>query len=301
MNKVTVVGSISTDFVVTTLFRPKVGETVAGEQFNTSFGGKGANQAVAAARLGAQVNMIGAVGTDVFGDKLIENLIKNNINVGNVERVTGIESGSAHITISNNDNSIVYIAGANDELSSDAIEKAMDVIRNSDIILVQNETSKEIVEKVINIAYELKIPLIYNPAPARAVDQEMLEKVTYITPNESEFKMLFPGLTLEEGVKKYSNKLIITLGSRGVVFNNSNETVHVPACQVKPIDTTGAGDTFNGALAYALANKMSLEDSLKFSNLAAALSIQKFGAQGGMPTLEEMKGNHNYEVKWNIE
>ncbi|MDN6625874.1 MAG: ribokinase [Pisciglobus halotolerans] len=299
--KLTVIGSISTDFVVTTDKRPEMGETVTGKDFETTFGGKGANQAIAAARLGSDVEMVGAVGGDLFGGQLISNLKRNNVGSLNVERVPQLPSGSAHITLMNSDNAIVYVPGANDALTVDRMSKLVELLNESDVVLLQNETPQEVVEYVIDYCADNQIKLLYNPAPARKVDREWIEKAAYVTPNESEFHILFPEWTISEGVKQYPNHLFITLGSKGVVYHNGTEEVLVPSYKVAPVDTTGAGDTFNGAFAVAIAAGLPIEESVKFGNLAASLSIQKFGAQGGMPTLIEMKGSSNYEEKWDFE
>ena len=133
------------------------------------------------------------------------------------------------------------------------------------------------------------------------LDRQLIEKITYLTPNEKEFQDIFPELAISEGLEKYPNKLFITLGSKGVIYHDGDKEVLVPAYKVSPVDTTGAGDTFNGAFGLALTKGLSIEQSVKFGNLAAALSIQKFGAQGGMPTMEEMKGSAWYEEKWDFE
>lgn len=301
MGQITVIGSISTDFVVTTDIVPNTGETVPGLDFKQSFGGKGANQAVAAARLGGHVAMVGAVGEDMFGSHLIENLQVNGIFTDNVERVTHAPSGSAVITLHKNDNAIIYVAGTNNEITSIGSEAIESLIADSDLVVLQNEIPQEQIISIIDIANRLDVPVLYNPAPARAVDQELMDKVTYFTPNESEFALIFIDLTLSEGLRRYPNKLLVTLGSKGVMYFNGTEEVLVPAYHVQPVDTTGAGDTFNDAFAVAITQGLTLQDSVRFGNLAASLSIQKFGAQGGMPTIEEMKGSKDYEEAWEFE
>lgn len=300
MSKITVIGSLSTDFVVSADIRPSVGETITGNNFTTTFGGKGANQAVAAARLGAKVNMIGTVGTDLFGKEIVDNLVENQIFTSNVESVTHVPSGSAHISVVDGDNSIIYIPGANNEITKEQIIKAYPVIDLSDVVIIQNETPLEIIEFVIQTCFEKGIKTIYNPAPAKKIKRELIEKVTYFTPNELEYNLLFPELTLSEGMAKYPNKLIVTMGSKGVYFNDGGKEVHVSSYKVTPLDTTGAGDTFNGAFAVALTAGLDMVASIRFGNLAAAISIQKFGAQSGMPTLEEMKESVDYEKEWHI-
>lgn len=300
MSKIMVIGSISTDFVVLTDRRPQVGETVTGNDFQTTFGGKGANQAVASARLGGDVSMVGTVGTDVFGSQLIQNLADNGIVTDNVERVTEKPSGSAHITIADGDNSIVYIPGANNEITVARIEQLKETLLTAAIVIVQNELPQAVIDEIITFCFENDIKTIYNPAPARVVAAEILEKATYFTPNESEFHQLFPDLTITEGLEKYPNQLILTMGSKGVYFNDGEKEVQIPSYKVVPVDTTGAGDTFNGAFAVALSKGMSVQASIQFGNLAASLSIQKMGAQGGMPTLEAMKASEDYEKAWDI-
>lgn len=300
MSKIMVIGSISTDFVVLTDRRPQVGETVTGNDFQTTFGGKGANQAVASARLGGDVSMVGTVGTDVFGSQLIQNLADNGVLTNDVERVTEHPSGSAHITIADGDNSIVYIPGANNEMTVARIEQLKETLLTAAIVIVQNELPQPVIDEIITFCFENGIKTIYNPAPARVVATEILEKATYFTPNESEFHQLFPDLTITEGLEKYPNQLILTMGSKGVYFNDGEKEVQIPSYKVVPVDTTGAGDTFNGAFAVALSKGMRVQSSIQFGNLAASLSIQKMGAQGGMPTLEAMKASEDYEKAWDI-
>lgn len=301
MHKITVIGSISTDFVATTAIRPEMGETVEGENFERSFGGKGANQAVAIGRLGGHVEMIGAVGDDPFGKELLSNLRANHVLNENVERVTGFPSGAAIITLHKNDNAIIYVAGANNQMSHLKTDTVLDAIKQSDLVIIQNEMPQSQIDQIIDYCQANAIKVLYNPAPARKLDRQLIEKVTYLTPNEKEFQDIFPELSISEALKKYPNKLFITLGAKGVIYHDGDKEVLVPAYKVSPVDTTGAGDTFNGAFGLALTKGLSIEESVKFGNLAAALSIQKFGAQGGMPTMEEMKGSSWYEEKWDFE
>lgn len=287
--KILVIGSVSTDFVVTTTVKPKQGETVFGEAFETSFGGKGANQAVAASRLDAKVEMAGCVGPDLFGEEIIENLQANSVDTSNIAVVPQAVSGSAHITLHQGDNSIVVIPGANNEMTLERVSAIKENILSSDFVIIQNEIPQKTNEAIIEWCWEKKIPLLYNPAPAREIREELLAKTTYFTPNEHEFKALFPNQRRQDILKKYPNQLIITLGAEGAVFHNGEKEVLVPAYQVTPVDTTGAGDTFNGALAAKLLEGAKLEAAIRFANQAAAISIQRFGAQGGMPTREQVR------------
>lgn len=289
--KVTVIGSSSMDLVVTSNKRPGAGETVLGESFKTVPGGKGANQAVAAARLGAEVTMIGRVGDDHYGEIILNNFKQNGVNVDYVEPVTDMESGTAHIILAEGDNSIVVVKAANDEVTPAYVDQIMEVIKNSDIVLIQQEIPEETVEHVAALCSELGVPLMLNPAPARPVSDEVIEKAAYITPNEHEAKIIFDGASVENSLRKYPNKLFITEGKNGVRFYDGTEEILVPSYAVEAVDTTGAGDTFNAAFAVALAEGKSLQDSIKFANRAASLSVMKFGAQGGMPTREEVEAN----------
>lgn len=289
MAKVTVIGSSSMDLVVTSNIRPGAGETVLGESFKTVPGGKGANQAVAAARLGADVSMIGCVGEDHYGKAILENFKSNGVSVENMKPVTGSDSGTAHIILAEGDNSIVVVKGANDCITPDYVEKAKEKIKEADIVLIQQEIPEETVEYVAQLCQELKVPLLLNPAPARPLKAEVIEQVSYITPNEHEAALLFEGKEKEEVLKQYPNKLFITEGKQGVRYFNGEKEVLVPSYQVETIDTTGAGDTFNAALAVALAEGMGFEKGIQFANRAASLSVTKFGAQGGMPTRKEVE------------
>lgn len=289
--KVTVIGSSSMDLVVTSNKRPGAGETVLGESFKTVPGGKGANQAVAAARLGAEVTMIGRVGDDHYGEIILNNFKQNGVIVDYVEPVTDMESGTAHIILAEGDNSIVFVKAANDEVTPAYVDQTVEVIRNSDIVLIQQEIPEETVEHVAAMCIEIGVPLLLNPAPARPVSDELIEKAAYITPNEHEAKIIFDGASLHDSLRKYPNKLFVTEGKNGVRFFDGTEEIVVPSYTVEAVDTTGAGDTFNAAFAVALAEGQSLQDSIKFANRAASLSVMKFGAQGGMPTREEVEAS----------
>ncbi|KTS82940.1 ribokinase [Paenibacillus jamilae] len=289
MAKISVIGSSSMDLVVTSSKRPGAGETVLGESFTTVPGGKGANQAVAAARLGADVTMIGRVGDDHFGQQILRNFEGNHVHINYVKPVTHMESGTAHIVLAEGDNSIVVVKAANNEVTPAYVEEALDVIRNSDIVLIQQEIPTETIVYVSEICAKYQVPLLLNPAPAREVEESVIANATYITPNEHEAAIMFKDMSLQEALRKYPNKLFVTEGSNGVRFFDGEQEVVVPTYKVEAVDTTGAGDTFNAAFAVALAEGKSLADSVKFANRAASLSVTKFGAQGGMPTRHEVE------------
>lgn len=291
MVKMTIIGSSSMDLVVTASKRPNKGETILGESFKTVPGGKGANQAVAAARLGAEVYMVGCVGDDGFGEEIVNNFTANGVVTTYVEPVTHLETGTAHITLAEGDNSIIVVKGANNYVTPEFVEKALDVIRESDIVLIQQEIPEETVEFVTEICFLNNVPLLLNPAPARHISKTVIEKAAYITPNEWEASVLFENKDIHDALKEYPNKLLVTEGKNGVRYYDGENEVLVPAYVVETVDTTGAGDTFNAAFAVAVAEGKSIKDSIRFANRAASLSVTKFGAQGGMPTREEVEGN----------
>lgn len=277
------------DLVVTSDRRPKAGETLFGSEFQTIPGGKGANQAVAAARLGADVAMIGCVGQDVFGEAMIENLKQNGVSIDNVEPVPHVSSGTSHITIAEGDNSIIFVEGANGELTPTVVEKSASTLKAADIILIQQEMPEETVKYVATFCKQFDKRFILNPAPAREVSEQVIAQATYITPNEHEFAVMFDGEDRSNVLAKYPNKLLITEGENGVRFFNGSTEEVVASFPVEPVDTTGAGDTFNGAFAVAIAEGKEMKEALQFANRAASLSITKSGAQGGMPTREEVE------------
>lgn len=289
MIRITVVGSSSMDLVVTSAKRPIAGETVLGESFITVPGGKGANQAVAAARLGAEVSMVGCVGDDVYGEIILENLKKNHINTEYVEPVTDTASGTAHITLSEGDNSIIVVKGANDFITPEYVQKAKKVIEESDIVMVQQEIPEETVEFLAELCNTLQKKLLLNPAPARKLSEAVIQQASFLTPNEHEFEILFNGRDRTKVLTEYPNKLFITEGKNGVRYFDGHEEKVVPSFVVEAVDTTGAGDTFNAAFAVAVAEGKSFDECLLFANRAASISVTKLGAQGGMPQRKEVE------------
>jgi ribokinase len=228
--------------------------------------------------------MIGMVGEDEFGKELKSKLQKEKINVDGVESKVGFSTGVAIITLADDDNSIVIISGANDVVTHDYIAKYENLIANSDIVLTQLEIPLETVEKAAEICQKHHIPFVLNPAPAQDLHDVLLNQVTYLTPNQIEWESIKAN---NKEIKK--EQLIVTRGEEGVTFFDGEQEQRVPAFTVKPVDTTGAGDTFNGAFTYAIAKKESPHEACVFSSAAAALSITKTGAQTGMPTKEEIE------------
>lgn len=289
MKHISVIGSCNMDLVVEVERRPIPGETVMGKRMVLSPGGKGANQAVAAARLGAKVYMIGCVGNDAYGTMLKEAMEKSNVCTDYVSVLKNVSTGTAHITVANGENTIIVIKGANEKVSEKHIDDAWDIISSSDIVLLQHEISMETIGYVIKRCYEENIPVMLNPAPYMDIPEEWIQKVSYITPNEHEAALMFKGCTRNEILASNNGKVIMTSGKEGVFYGENNSIVKVAGFDVEVVDTTGAGDTFNGAFAVARSENKNMRDSVKFANAAAALSITKFGAQSGMPYRKEVE------------
>jgi ribokinase len=288
--KVLVIGSINMDLVTKTPQVPRIGETLMGESFFTIPGGKGANQAVAASRLGAEVTLIGCVGNDAFGRQLVEGLTNEGINMSNVKPVTHSATGIASITLANGDNSIIVVPGANYEVTPEYVKNYEDVIAGSDILLLQLEIPLESVKEAVSIAKKHNVKVILNPAPIQALPKDLVEQVDYFTPNEHEQELLLTSSEwTDQELQSIKSKCIVTKGSKGVTLYHNGVEKEIPSFQVDVVDTTGAGDSFNGALALSLSEGISLEESCKFANAVGALSVTKLGAQGGMPTRKEIE------------
>lgn len=279
---ITVIGSINMDIVVDTDIFPRQGETIQGKSFTTIPGGKGANQAVAVARLGSPIRMIGAVGDDSFGKELYDHLANEKIDVSGIVK-TNNSTGIANILLHNQDNRIIFVPGANFDLNVEIIDSNIQLIKESKLIILQMEIPVETIEYILSIAQEHAIPVLLNPAPAKNFKKVWMDKITYLTPNETECESIF-GEDWETVIKQYPNKVIVTLGDKGAAYFNGTNIIHVPGYKTTAVDTTGAGDTFNGAFAHAVFLGKSIEEAVQFANVAASLSVEKFGAQGGMPS-----------------
>ncbi|MDE4085573.1 ribokinase [Planococcus maritimus] len=282
---ITVVGSINMDLVVGTERFPKQGETVLGNLYTTVPGGKGANQAVAAARLGDQVHMVGAVGSDAFGTQLLEGLEVEQIDTLGVKKTDGA-SGIANILLSEGDNRIIVVPGANHELTTADIDAQKTVIEKSSMVILQLELPIAVVEYTLQLARELGVQAILNPAPAGGFTEAM-KQADFLTPNETEAEELF-GTNWELELERYPNQMVVTLGKNGARYFDGEQHVTVEGYPTQAVDTTGAGDTFNGALAVALVEGSEFKEAVRFANAAASLSVEKFGAQGGMPSRTEV-------------
>ncbi|MUV36764.1 Ribokinase [Lentibacillus sp. JNUCC-1] len=281
---ISVVGSINVDLVVQTNRPPEVGETIAGQAFYTMHGGKGANQAVAAARLGAHTNMIGRVGSDNFAADIVKSLNSENIFLSGVEPVTDESTGVASIVLSNSDNQIIIVPGANKDLTPSYLGAHETLLLESDVIITQLETPIETTTALSEFCMKHEKKLIVNPAPAQPLNETILKGATFLTPNAIELKQLIS--SHHNFMQKYAHKLIVTEGKEGCYFYENNTKIKVPSFKVEALDTTGAGDCFNGALAYQIAVGSKLQQACLFANAAAALAVQTLGAQPGMPTKE---------------
>lgn len=290
MKKLAVVGSINIDQTVTAERIPLKGETLPGGDLRYIPGGKGANQAVAMAKLGAQVEMFGCVGDDENGRKMVANLSANGVETSHIKVAAGVPTGIAIITVGENDNTIIVVEGANGLVDRAYIDNVKDVLLSYDMVALQHEIPLDTVHYVVDLCAEHGIPVLLNPAPAAGVPMDVIEKVTYLTPNEHEAVLIFgKERSTEELLKAYPEKLIITQGSRGVsVGLAGGQVLNVPARKAEVVDTTGAGDTLNGAFCVKVVQGCGIVEALEYANAASGLSIGKFGAQSGMPTAEEL-------------
>ena len=297
--KVAVVGSFMMDLVVKAERRPKVGETLVGEEFGMFLGGKGTNQAIAAARLGAEVHMIGRLGQDQFGDIIIESLQKDNIHTDFIVKDAEVGTGIATPVIdADGNNSIIIIPRANMRLTVANVEKAASAIAEADVLLLQLEVPIEPSKRAAEIAGENSTVVILNPAPACQIPNEFLKFVDYLTPNEIETEML-TGVKVSDqsGAERAARVLldkgvsavVLTLGSRGTLLLTENTTVSVPAHKVNVVDTTAAGDAFCGGFAFGLAQGQKLTEAVRCGNAAGALAVTVMGAEPSMPTSEAVR------------
>lgn len=294
MAKVLVVGSINMDLVVRVPHSPRPGETVLGGDFETFPGGKGANQAVAASRMGGEVTMVGRVGSDNFGDTLIQGLVEDNIRTTYVIKDTGTPTGIAMIAVAaNGENMIVVASGANYKVSEEDVTNARDIMRDTDLLLLQLECPMEAVVAAIDLAKAYDIPVVLNPAPAQPLSQALLANVDILTPNETELMMLAGEDTVDKAVKKVlswgTKNLIVTLGANGARVITEGVDRHIPAHEITAVDTTAAGDAFNGALAVAYAEGKSLLEAVDYGMAAGALAATQRGAQPSLPTRDAVE------------
>ena len=296
-DKIFVIGSANTDMVVKAKKLPLPGETLLGGTFFMNAGGKGANQAVAAARLGGNVTIVTKVGNDIFGKQTIEGLKKENINTGYVFVDENAPSGTALIMVNEEgENCIVVAPGANAQLLPADIKKVKNIV-TAKIILMQLEIPIETIIAVAGNAKANGQQVIINPAPAQKLNDELLKGLFLITPNETEAFFLTGETVTDDGtaakaacvlLSKGVQNVIITLGRQGAYFQNNSMKLKIDAPLVKAVDTTAAGDTFNGAITVALTENMDWEQALKFAVQAASISVTRLGAQASVPYRKEM-------------
>lgn len=299
MKKILVVGSSNTDLIIKVSEIPRPGETLLGGKFMTFPGGKGANQAVAAARAGGDVVFIASVGEDAYGLGSIKEYRLDNINTENIKICKGVPSGIAMITIaSSGENAITVASGANEKLLPDDLDEAEEAFHEADYMIIQLETPLETVEKAICLCGEFSTTVILNPAPAADLSDKILSGVHIITPNETEAERLtgikvdsFQSAQKAAGVlhQRGVGTVIITMGSAGAFVSDRDTGLvkMIAGFKVKAEDTTAAGDVFNGQLAVALSEGLSLEEAIRMAHAAAALSVQQLGAQSSIPRREE--------------
>lgn len=299
--RIVVVGSSNTDMVVKSQRIPVPGETVTGGQFVMAPGGKGANQAVAAARLGAEVTFVAKVGEDIFGQQAVEGYRKEGIVTDLILRDPANHTGVALIMVDGQGENLISVAsGANHALTPQDVEKAADRIKTADAVLLQLEIPMDTVELTARLAAEAGVQVILDPAPAPdgPLGDALLRNVTCLTPNESEAERL-TGIPVEdEGsaraaaeklLRSGARNVVITLGAKGALLAGQQQTVLVPSHPVEARDSTAAGDAFNGGLASALARGLSWEEAVREANLVGALSVTRLGAQPSLPTGDELR------------
>ncbi len=297
MTNILVIGSLNADLVVRAPRFPAPGETIRGEDLVTVPGGKGANQAVAAARLGADVAMIGRVGADSFGASLVENLKQNHVDATHVTRDMSAATGTAVIVVdSHGQNSIVLSPGANAKVKPADVEPAS--FSDVKLLLLQLEIPTETVLHAARLAKESGLGVLLNPAPARELPDELLSNADYLLPNETELSLL-AGKSVSDVrsaeaaarslVRREAQIVIVTLSANGALIVGKDKSKHIPSFTVNVVDTTAAGDAFIGGFAVALLNGKSLEDAVQYACACGALAVTKFGAQPSLPTKQEVE------------
>jgi ribokinase len=296
---IVVVGSSNTDMIMKLDRIPKPGETVLGGEFSTAAGGKGANQAVAAARAGGKVTFVARVGDDVFGRQALEGFVAAGIDTDHVITDPHAPSGVALIFVDERgENSIAVASGANAYLTRQDILSARDAITSAEVLVTQLETPLDTVMAAVELAVEHSVRVVLNPAPAQPLGAEILRHVSVLTPNETEADLL-TGIEISDDAAALAaaqrlnalgvESVLITLGSRGAFLFDSEHEELIPGFDVEAADTTAAGDVFNGALAVALAEGSALTEAVRFANAAAALAVTKLGAQPSAPSREEIE------------
>jgi ribokinase len=289
MGHIVVVGSINMDLVVKTPRHPMVGETILGSEFRTYPGGKGANQAVAAAKLGCPVKMVGRVGNDSFGDELLEAISIEGLDSEHVIQDRNEPTGVAFITVDQKgQNSIVVAPGANGRVSPQDVQAAEKAFFGASVLLIQLECPLPAVVRAIDLAKEYRLQVVLNPAPGQVLGTDILGKVDYLLPNQSELALISgeqdQNLAIDTLRELGFGALVVTMGSEGVLVVDGKHEIQLPALDVKVVDTTAAGDAFAGGFAVALTEGCELHDAARWGTIAGALAVTRAGAQPSLPT-----------------
>ena len=299
MSNISVLGIFVADISFSGPKIPSVGETILGNKYNVGPGGKGCNQAIVIARLGGKVNFISKIGKDSYGELALNTLKKNNINIENIIQDEKLQTGVAGILVDKNSgkNAINVIVGAPSSLKVSEIEKQINLIKSSKIFLTQLEVPKDVTLHCLKTAKEYGCITILNPAPASEISKEFYNNIDFFTPNETEAEF-YTGIkiTNEQEAKQAAEKLlnlgikkvIITLGEKGLFYTDGKEEIYLKASSVKAIDTTGAGDAFNGGLAFGLSKDKPIDECLELANKVAGISTLKIGAGDAMPFLKDI-------------
>ncbi|AWW34088.1 ribokinase [Mannheimia varigena] len=297
MKKLTVLGSINADHVISVPYFAKPGETLTGHSYHIAYGGKGANQAVAAARLGAKVSFIGCIGNDDIGRAMKTAFVQDGIDVGAIKTIDNQMTGIAMIQVAESgENSIVISAGANGHLDESVVAETQSAISEADCLLMQLETPLPAIIQAAQIAKQHGTKVVLNPAPARALPDELLGLLDMITPNETEAEILTGVKVVDEATasqaaevfhQKGIETVLITLGSKGVFVSENGSGNIVAGFRVQAVDTTAAGDTFNGALVTAMLEDKPFGEAIRFAHAAAAISVTRKGAQPSIPSRQE--------------
>jgi len=300
--RIAVVGSANVDLTTFSDKFPRPGETIFGQKFDLGFGGKGANQAVAARLCGAEVVMVAKVGNDLFGEAEVKNFTALGIDASHVRIVNGVSSGVAPIFVEpNGQNRIIVVKGANDELKPADVDAAGEALKHVDTIVLQFEIPMETIAYTVQFAKKYGIRCIVNPAPAQPIDAKQLNAADYFIPNETEAEVItgLPVHSIDDAKKCAAallqqgfRKVILTLGGRGALLASAEGSEVIPPFTVNPVDTTGAGDAFIGSFAMFLGAGLPEKDAIRRANLFAALSTTRVGTQKSFPTQAE------FEAEW---
>ncbi|BDF35733.1 ribokinase [Lachnospiraceae bacterium] len=299
MKKILVVGSLNMDSVIETPYMPQIGETILGKGVSQIPGGKGANQAYAIGKLGGYVSMIGAVGNDMYGKKLVKNLKKVNVHTSGIKVLDNCPTGQAYINVDHNgDNTIIVIPGANAMITKEMIDENRNLIEECDMVIMQLEIPIPIVEYVKSLALSMGKQIVLDPAPAANLPDSFFDGIDILKPNETELGIL-SGRTLdtlkdlkngaEQMLAKGIKRVVVTLGSEGCLMAEEGKKTFFPANKVEVVDTTAAGDSFTAAFVIALSEGKSYEEAVKFGQKVSSIVVTKKGAQTSIPKREEVR------------